>query len=603
MCRYLWVVMPASLAEVLLREGVLTSAELERVRAEQALRNCSFQEALTRLGLVAPEAIGGILSRYYGVPFVRLEDVEISPDAARSVPAELARHHGVLPLALADSTLTLAMIDPTNLAAIDEVRFLTGMTVKPVVCLEEAARAAIARLYGDADAHDELERLMADLGVESVSFQLTPEPSEPEAESSAEAEEAPIIRLVNLILSEAIRRNASDVHIEPMEKQLRIRFRIDGVLHTVMNPPLRLKDAIVSRLKVMARLDISEKRLPQDGRIKTRHSRNGVSRTIDLRVSTIPTLYGEKVVLRLLDQDNLRLDMTQLGMEPESLAAFKRAIARPYGMVLVTGPTGSGKTSTLYSAIAQLNTGERNIVTAEDPVEFQIPGINQVQIKEQIGLTFAAALRSFLRQDPDIILVGEIRDHETAEIAIKAALTGHLVLSTLHTNDAPSAVTRLIDMGVEPFLVASAVHLICAQRLVRRICADCCEPVRLSVPALLGAGLGTGSHGRPEEFEQRMFWMQLLEAGFTEQEAETLTLLRGRGCASCNQTGYRGRIGLFEVMEITPEIREMILARASVFELRRKALEQGMLTLRRSGLQKVLAGITTLEEVLRETTL
>lgn len=593
--------MGTSLIDLLRREGVLDPRPLEQLQAEQPLGERDLVEVLVARGMVSSQASAQALARFYGVPFVYLDEVELDIGVARRLPRELALRHGVIGLCLTDSVLTLAMADPTNLTAIDEVKFLTGWTVQPVVCWKEALREAIDRIYQEVEGSDELERLMADLGGEPGSFQLAEETPEPTAEVEV-AEEAPIVRLVNLILSEAVRRNASDVHIEPMEKQLRIRFRIDGRLYAVMTLPVRLKDAIVSRVKVMAKLDISERRLPQDGRIKTRHSRSGWSKTIDLRVSTIPTLHGEKVVLRLLDQENLRLDMTQLGMEPQSLAAFERAIAKPYGMVLVTGPTGSGKTNTLYSAIARLNTGERNILTAEDPIEFQIPGISQLQIKEQIGLTFATALRAFLRQDPDIILVGEIRDHETAEIAVKAALTGHLVLSTLHTNDAPSAITRLIDMGVEPFLVAAALHLVCAQRLVRRICPDCCEVITGAASAASGRP-SSGTEEDRLDLEQRLLRIQLIEAGFTEQEAEAVRLLHGRGCSNCHQTGYRGRIGLFEVMEITPELREMILAGASAFELRRKALEQGMLTLRRSGLQKVLAGITTLEEVLRETML
>jgi type IV pilus assembly protein PilB len=390
------------------------------------------------------------------------------------------------------------------------------------------------------------------------------------------ADEAPVIRLVNHILSDAVKRGASDVHMEPYEKEFRIRYRIDGLLEAVMTPPLRLRDAMLSRVKIMAKLDIAEKRMPQDGRIVMNMVHQGKAKQLDLRVSVLPTLHGEKIVMRLLDKEQLRLDMTGLGFEPESLAKFQKAIFKPYGMVLVTGPTGSGKTNTLYSSIAQLNKEDTNIMTAEDPVEFQIPGINQVQMKEQIGLNFAAALRSFLRQDPNIIMVGEIRDVETAEIAIKAALTGHLVLSTIHTNDAPSTISRLMNMGMEPFLVATSVHLICAQRLVRRICQTCKAP-----------------DAAPPEV--------LIDAGFTPDEAQSVTALKGAGCEVCGGRGYKGRIGLYEVMETTEEMRELIFKGATAAELKRKAIEQGMITLRRSGLIKIREGLTTLDEVIRET--
>src|SRR5207344_342848 len=390
------------------------------------------------------------------------------------------------------------------------------------------------------------------------------------------SEDAPVVRLVNVLLVDALRRGASDIHVEPYEKELRIRFRIDGVLYDVMHPPLKMRDALISRIKIMAKLDISEKRLPQDGRIKIRVKVDSRSRELDFRVSTLPTLFGEKVVLRLLDKEKLMLDMTNLGFEPDSLVKFQRNITRPYGMVLVTGPTGSGKTNTLYSALQSLNTVDTNIMTAEDPVEFNLLGVNQVQMKEQIGLNFAAALRSFLRQDPNIILVGEIRDFETAEIAIKAALTGHLVLSTLHTNGAPETISRMMNMGIEPFLVATAVHLICAQRLIRRICLECREEVPMPPQAKV-------------------------EAGFTPEESKTVKIFKGRGCSNCNGTGYKGRAGLYEVMEIDDEIRELILIGASAVELKKKAIERGMITLRRSGLTKVKDGVTTLEEVARET--
>jgi type IV pilus assembly protein PilB len=391
------------------------------------------------------------------------------------------------------------------------------------------------------------------------------------------SEAAPVVKLSNVLLIDALKRGASDIHIEPYEKEFRVRFRIDGILYNVMALPLRLRDPLISRIKIMAKLDISEKRLPQDGRIKIRLKIEDRSRDMDFRVSSLPTIWGEKVVLRLLDKTKLMLDMTKLGFEAEPLERFKRAIAKPYGIVLVTGPTGSGKTNTLYSAIAALNRPDTNIMTAEDPVEFNLPGINQCQIKDQIGLNFASALRAFLRQDPNIILVGEIRDYETAEIAVKAALTGHLVLSTLHTNDAPSTVSRLVNMGIEPFLVGTAVNLIQAQRLIRRVCANCKEEVR-DMPA-----------------------KTLIEVGFPPEAVGTFKLYKGRGCNACNGTGYKGRVGLYEVMEITEGIRDLIMVGATAVELKRKALEEGMLTLRMSGLEKIRAGITTIEEVLRET--
>jgi type IV pilus assembly protein PilB len=394
----------------------------------------------------------------------------------------------------------------------------------------------------------------------------------------AASDEAPVVKLVNIILTDSIKKSASDIHLEPYERDLRVRFRIDGVLYEIMHPPLKLKDAITSRLKIMAKLDISEKRLPQDGRIKVKIKVQNKTKEMDYRVSVLPTLFGEKVVMRLLDKDNLVLDMTRLGFEPESLARFERQILKPYGMVLVTGPTGSGKTNTLYSSMHRVNTPETNIMTAEDPVEFNLHGINQVQMKEQIGLNFATALRAFLRQDPNIVLVGEIRDFETAEIAVKAALTGHLVLSTLHTNDAPSTINRLMNMGIEPFLVSTSVNLICAQRLVRRICKECKEQIQMPPQALV-------------------------DIGFSAEEADSMRLYKGRGCQSCNNTGYRGRIGLFEVMEISEEIRELILSGASAMELRRRAIEEEMITLRLSGLHKIRAGDTTVEEVVRETVL
>jgi len=491
----------------------------------------------------------------------------------------------VLPLSRVGATLTLAMVDPTNVFAIDDIKFMTGLSVEPVVVSETTLSAAVRKYYGSS-REMELARVMEDLVAETTGQhdygddidQLDIDDDQEIDLENLErmSEDAPVVKLVNVILVDALRRGASDIHIEPYEKDFRVRFRMDGVLYNIMNPPIKMRDALTSRLKIMARLDIAEKRLPQDGRIKIKVRLENRSRELDFRVSTLPTIFGEKMVLRLLDKENLRLDMTKLGFEVESLEKFQRNIGRPYGMVLVTGPTGSGKTSTLYSALQSLNTPETNIMTAEDPVEFNLPGINQVQMKESIGLNFAASLRSFLRQDPNIILVGEIRDFETAEIAVKAALTGHLVLSTLHTNDAPSTISRLMNMGIEPFLVATSVNLIQAQRLVRRICKECKTEVATPVEALI-------------------------DIGFPASETKEIRTFKGSGCPTCNGTGYKGRVGLYEVMEITDELRELILVGASGLELRRKAIEEGMLTLRQSGLEKIRQGLTSIEEIVRET--
>jgi type IV pilus assembly protein PilB len=458
---------------------------------------------------------------------------------------------------------------------------MTGYNVEPVVASELAIKEAIDRYYGSIHAL-ELKKVMDEMAKDEQTqenLELLEEEEDVDlAKLEAASEEAPVVRLVNLILTDSIKRAASDIHIEPYEKDFRVRFRIDGVLYEIMQPPMKLRDAITSRIKIMAKLDISEKRLPQDGRIKIKMKLQGKNKEMDYRVSVLPTLFGEKIVLRLLDKENLMLDMTRLGFEQESLTKFEKAIFKPYGMVLVTGPTGSGKTNTLYSSISRVNTPETNIMTAEDPVEFNLHGINQVQMKEQIGLNFAAALRSFLRQDPNIILVGEIRDFETAEIAVKAALTGHLVLSTLHTNDAPSTINRLMNMGIEPYLVATSVHLICAQRLVRRLCKDCKEEVSMPPQALIDIGYGA-------------------------DDAKSVKLFKGRGCGTCNNTGYKGRVGLYEVMDIGEGLREMILTGASSIELKNKAAEEGMISLRGSGLRKIKAGLTTVEEVVRETVL
>ena len=583
--------MAVRIGELLLKEKCISPEQLQQALNHQKANGGKLGYNLVRMGFVKDEEITSLLSKQYGVPSINLGQFEIDAGVIKLIPADTAQKYQIVPLSRAGSTLTIAMTDPTNVFAMDDIKFMTGYNVEPVVASETAVLDAIHKYYpgknGSAAvaapsgpstlevATRGLEELQA-LG-DSADVEVLDDLEEISAETLArQGEEAPVVRLVNVVMMSAIQKGASDIHIEPYEKELRVRYRIDGILYNIMNPPMKLRDSIVSRVKIMAKLDIAEKRLPQDGRIKIRYSENGTPKEIDFRVSCLPTLFGEKVVMRLLDRDKLMLDMTRLGFEPESLVKFEAAILRPWGMVLVTGPTGSGKTNTLYSSISKINTPETNIITAEDPVEFNLAGINQVQVKESIGLNFAAALRSFLRQDPNIILVGEIRDFETAEIAVKAALTGHLVLSTLHTNDAPSTVNRLMNMGIEPFLVASSVHLICAQRLVRRVCSNCKEPAPLPPPALM-------------------------QAGFSPAEANSVTPFKGVGCDRCNLTGYKGRIGLYEVMEIAEELRELILVGASGTELRRKAIDDGMITLRNSGLRKVKEGMTTIEEVVRET--
>ncbi|HEX8131777.1 MAG TPA: type IV-A pilus assembly ATPase PilB [Pyrinomonadaceae bacterium] len=600
--------MSAKLGEILVRENILTPQQLREALDYQREHGGRLGFNLVKLGLVSDDMVTAVLSRQYGVPSVNLDLFDIDPSVIRLIPREVADKYSVLPLSRVGATLTLAMVDPTNVFAMDDIKFMTGLNIEPVVVSEAGVQEAIEQYYGGsreielasmveatlagangnghsngngngfAMASDAVSLAQLDFDQEaSEDVEVIDEDDEIDVSSLARmSEDAPVVRLVNVLLVDALQRGASDIHIEPYEKEMRIRFRIDGVLYDVMHPPLRLRDALISRIKIMSKLDISEKRLPQDGRIKIKLRSEGRSRELDFRVSTLPTLFGEKVVMRLLDKEKLMLDMTKLGFEPESLVKFKRNIERPYGMVLVTGPTGSGKTNTLYSALQSLNTTETNIMTAEDPVEFNLVGINQVQMKEQIGLNFAAALRSFLRQDPNIVLVGEIRDFETAEIAIKAALTGHLVLSTLHTNDAPSTISRLMNMGIEPFLVATSVNLIQAQRLIRRVCAECKEAIPTPAEALV-------------------------EIGFSPDEARDLKIYKGRGCAKCNNTGYKGRVGLYEVMEITDDIRELILIGASALELRKRAIENGMLTLRASGLVKIRNGVTTIEEVVRET--
>ena len=617
--------MSAKLGEILVRENLITSQQLRETLEYQRANGGRLGSNLVKLGFVSDDVVTAVLSRQYGVPSINLDLFQIEKEVIKLISEDVALKYSVLPISKVGATLTLAMADPTNVFAMDDIKFMTGLNVEPVIASETSIQTAVSKYYGGAkeidifdpafaveaehvgvkngrngsngahssskhgfrvdDPNDRLNESDLDVsldrfefgGGEGDEFEVVEDNDEIDLAALARAsEDAPVVRLVNVLLVDSLRRGASDIHVEPYEKDFRIRFRIDGILYDVMHPPMKIRDPLISRLKIMAKLDISEKRLPQDGRIKIKVKIDNRSRELDFRVSTLPTLFGEKVVLRLLDKDKLMLDMTKLGFEQESLDKFKRAIANPYGMVLVTGPTGSGKTNTLYSALQTLNTSETNIMTAEDPVEFNLQGINQVQMKEQIGLNFAAALRSFLRQDPNIVLVGEIRDFETAEIAIKAALTGHLVLSTLHTNDAPSTISRLVNMGIEPFLVATSVNIIQAQRLIRRICSECKEEVHLPVEGLI-------------------------DVGFSKAEAPDLKLYKGKGCSVCNNTGFKGRVGLYEVMEITDELRELIIIGASAMELRRKAIELGMITLRESGLCKIREGITTIEEVVKET--
>ncbi len=581
--------MAVRLGELLLREKRVTPNQLQDALNHQRSNGGRLGSSLVKLGILTEEDITSVLSRQYGVPAINLREFDLDGAVVRLIPVETATKYNVIPVSRNGTTLTLAMTDPTNVFAMDDIKFRTGLHVEPVVASDTAIRESIAQHFGKnaaaagrdgvngAKAADLVNKALEELGTAEEDLEVVDAAEEIDAASLAkQSGEAPVIKLVNALMLSAIQRGASDIHVEPYEKEIRIRFRVDGVLQPVMAPPMKFKDAIVSRLKIMAKLDIAEKRLPQDGRIKARFNDRGHARDIDFRMSCVPTLFGEKVVLRLLDPEGLRLDLSQLGFYPEALKKFERAIRQPWGMVLVTGPTGSGKTNTLYSSIAQLNQPGVNIMTAEDPVEFNFAGINQVQVREQIGLGFANSLRSFLRQDPNIILIGEIRDAETASIGVKAALTGHLVLSTLHTNDAPSSINRLVNMGIESFLVANSLNLICAQRLVRRICDKC--KVKTEVP-----------HAA------------LIEAGYTEAEAAAVKPMKGRGCERCNGVGYKGRVGLFEVLEMTDKLRELISNGVTANDLRRAAIEDGMVTLRRSGLMKCADGVTTLDEVVRET--
>ena len=562
------------IGELLVRESIISTQQLRDAQSDQHKSGKRLAYSLAKLGILGEKELTEFLSRQYGVPSISLGEFEIDLEVIELIPKEVANKHTVLPVQRAGSTLIVAMSDPSNIYAIDDLKFLTGLNIEPVVTTDAAIEEAIGRYYDQPETLESYDEVIGDLEFEDIDFGDDTDEDFNVLDSQAEAEQAPVVKLCNLILLNAINKGASDIHIEPYEKQYRVRYRIDGVLHQEMAPPLRLRNAITSRMKIMATLDIAERRLPQDGRIKLRIGKN---REMDFRVSTLPTLYGEKIVMRLLDRDKLELDMTKLGFEVEPLAQFKANIHRPYGMCLVTGPTGSGKTTTLYSALSELNAEEVNISTAEDPVEYNLGGINQVQMHDDIGLNFATSLRSFLRQDPDIIMVGEIRDFETAEIAVKAALTGHLVLSTLHTNDAPSTINRMLNMGVEPFLVTASVNMIVAQRLARRVCKDCTVP-------------------DPEIAEQA-----LVDAGMGVKEAKECTPKKGGGCKTCGDTGYKGRVALYEVMVLTDPIKDLVLQGASTSELKAEAIRLGMATLRRSGLNKVNEGQTTLEEVLRVT--
>ncbi|MCI0371858.1 MAG: type IV-A pilus assembly ATPase PilB [candidate division NC10 bacterium] len=557
------------LGDMLVKANLVTDEQLKKALQQQESQGGRLGTNLVKLGFISEDDITSFLSKQYGVPSINLSHFEIDGAVIKLIPGEIAQKHMIVPINRTGSVLTVAMADPSNIFTIDDIKFMTGFKVEPVVAAESSIKNAINKYYDSAGL---VQDIMKDFDDREVSAVTEGEDQVNVSELEKATEDAPVVKLVNLILTDAIKKGASDIHVEPYEKTFRVRYRIDGVMYEVMQPPMKLRAAITSRLKIMSQLDIAERRLPQDGRIKIKMGQ----REMDFRVSTLPTIFGEKVVLRLLDKSNLQLDMSRLGFEPNAQADFEKAILAPYGMVLVTGPTGSGKTTTLYSALHRLNTTETNIMTAEDPVEYNLAGINQVQMKAEIGLNFAAALRAFLRQDPDIIMVGEIRDYETAEIGIKAALTGHLVLSTLHTNDAPSTVSRMLNMGVEPFLVAASTNLILAQRLCRKICGACRE--ELPVPP--GA---------------------LVDVGFSAEEAKGIKTFKGKGCMSCSETGYKGRVALYEVMLITEQVKDAILQGASAAELRELARGNGMKTLREAGLQKIREGVTTIQEVMRVT--
>ena len=557
------------IGELLLKSQLINQEQLAHALSELKTTPGRLGSTLVRLGYLSNEELTNFLSVQFGIPAVNLQDFSIPSEVVELITSDLANKHHILPINRIGSTLIIATCDPTDLSAIDDIKFITGYNVETTVASEASIKEAIDKFY---DSSAMLDDIISEF--DDSEFELVQEEDETDTSTlQKETEDAPVIRLVNKIMVDSIRRGASDIHVEPYEKFFRIRYRIDGVLYEVMKPPMKLKNAITSRIKIMSELNIAERRLPQDGRIKMRL---GKDKSMDMRVSVLPTLFGEKIVMRLLDQSNLQLDMTKLGLEPQALELVDDAIRQPYGLILVTGPTGSGKTTTLYSALSELNKISDNIMTAEDPVEFNLPGVNQVQMHEAIGLTFAAALRSFLRQDPDIILVGEMRDLETAEISIKASLTGHLVLSTLHTNDAPSSVTRLVNMGVEPFLIVSSVNVIIAQRLARKVCQKCSVKDEIPVNALI-------------------------QSGMDKETAENAVCLKGEGCEECNRTGYKGRIALYEVMTFTEAVKTAILSGANTMELKKIALENGMKSLRQSGISKLIEGTTSFQEVLRVT--
>jgi type IV pilus assembly protein PilB len=570
--------MGSNLGELLLREKVLTPDQLKSALEVQKERNVPLQTAIVSLGLVSEEEMAQALSRQLGYPYIDLDQFEVYPDVVNLIPVDIVKKYMIMPIHRIRSFLTLAMVDPTDLEVIEDIRFRTSLSIQPVIASESGIMNAINKYYGSSSAL-KVKKIVEDIELaDDTRVNIIEEEKEDYdvEEMVHSTEEAPIITLVNTIFVDAIKKGASDVHFEPYESTFRVRFRMDGILHEMMNLPMKFKNPVLSRVKILSSMDIAEKRLPQDGRIKMKVKlENGGRKEVDMRISALPTIFGEKIVSRILDRQMLKLDLTELGFEEDSLEVFKEAIYRPWGIILVTGPTGSGKTNTLYSAVSNLNSLEKNILTAEDPVEFNIAGINQVHIKDEIGLDFPRVLRSFLRQDPDIMLIGEMRDLETVDIAIKAALTGHLVFSTVHTNDAASTVMRLINMNVEPFLIADSVILIVAQRLVRRLCQKCKVP-----------------HKLPEK--------ALIDIGYTPEEVKSVSVWKAAGCDSCNNTGYKGRVGLYEVMRVDEEIREMILVRAQSREIKKKAMEKGMKTLRRSGLIKIKNGITSVEEVLRE---
>ena len=560
--------MAEKLGQLLVNSKIITEAQLNKALELQKKEGGRAGSNLIKLGYLTEDSLVDFLSKQYGVPAISLTPQDVDPAIIKFIPYEVANKYQICPISKNGASLKLAMTDPSNVFAIDDVKFMTGYEVEPIVASESAIKEVISTYYEQSDLQGAMKGI--DLDNDNLDLIQDKDDDVDMNDLKSAVDEAPVVKLVNLILSEAITRGASDIHLEPYEKAFRIRYRVDGTLYDIMQPPIRLKAALASRLKIMAELDIAERRLPQDGRIKLKVK----DRAVDLRVSTLPTLFGEKIVMRILDKSNLNLDLTKLGFEEKALKDFDKAIHSPFGMVLVTGPTGSGKTTTLYSAMSTINSVDVNIMTAEDPVEYNLLGINQVYVREDIGLTFASALRSFLRQDPDIVMVGEIRDFETAEIAVKAALTGHLVLSTLHTNDAPSTISRLLNMGIEPFLVSASVVLILAQRLCRKICEQCKEEEKV-----------------PENI--------LIDIGFAKDEVGTFKILKGKGCQTCGGTGYKGRIALYEVMPVQDELKEMIVKGATATELKKAAIKSGMKSLRMSGLTKIKEGVTTIEEVLK----